>query len=93
HSEQRSLAQLLNGAGQISWLVTGRRDDEIIISTCLEAVEQVGTDASGLLEMLDETELDVQELGSLLQLQALPLEGCETVCHTLSEHLCSSGRT
>jgi two-component system cell cycle response regulator len=93
NSEQRSLAQLLNGAGQVSWLVTGRRADEVIVGTCLEAAEQVGTDLSGLLEVLDETELDVQELGSLLQIQVLPLEGCELVCRKLSEHLCPSGRT
>jgi HD-like signal output (HDOD) protein len=91
NTEQRTLAQLLSAAGQISWLVTGRREDEIIISTCKAAAEQVGTDLSGLLEMLDETELDVQELGSLLQLQVLPLEGCELVCGRLTEHLCPSG--
>ena len=93
NSEQRSLARLLNGAGQVSWLVTGRRDDEVIITTCLDATQQVGMDLSGLLEVLDETDLDMQELGSLLQLQVLPLEGCELVCRKLSETLCPSGRT
>lgn len=81
------LARLLDGAGQIAWLLCESADDGVIRRTCTAAMEQIGQSLDVLANVLPQIHADVAGLGAALGIDVLSSRVFEAITQKICKEL------
>lgn len=81
------LTRVVDGASDISALLCEVPEQNVIATTCAEAMEIVGLNLSVLERVLADIETDISELASVLRIDVIPSRVYELIAKTVAEHL------
>ncbi len=81
------LARVVHGASSISKLLCEAPEEEVIASTCAEAMAMVRLNVGVLENVLGNIEGDIAEFADLLRIDVIPSSVYRIIAKTVSEHL------
>lgn len=82
-----ALTRVVDGASDISALLCEAPDENIIATTCAEAMAVVGLSLTVLERVLGDIESDIDDLASVLKIDVIPSRIYELIAKSVAQHL------